>query len=59
MVRHFPPWTRIRTGSAPSGVCDDAAVPESILEVIALNAVDALAAQDGGADRVELVADMS
>jgi copper homeostasis protein len=40
-------------------VCDDAAVPESILEVIALNAVDARAARDGGADRVELVADMS
>ncbi|MET8154655.1 copper homeostasis protein CutC [Actinoplanes sp. NPDC049668] len=33
-------------------------MPESILEVIALNAVDARAAQDGGADRVELVADM-
>ena len=40
-------------------MCDDAAVPESILEVIALDAADARAARDGGADRVELVADMS
>jgi copper homeostasis protein len=39
-------------------MCDDAAVPNSILEVIALNAADARAARDGGADRVELVADM-
>jgi copper homeostasis protein len=39
-------------------MCDDAAVPQSILEVIALNAIDARAAQEGGADRVELVADM-
>ena len=59
MVRHFPPWTRTRTGILLSGMCDDAAVPKSILEVIALNAVDAIAAQDGGADRVELVADMA
>jgi copper homeostasis protein len=39
-------------------MCDDAAVPESILEVIALNAVDARAARAGGADRIELVTDM-
>ncbi len=39
-------------------VCDDASVPRSILEVIALNATDARAARDGGADRIELVADM-
>jgi copper homeostasis protein len=39
-------------------VCDHAAVPEPILEVIALNAVDARAARDGGADRIELVTDM-
>jgi copper homeostasis protein len=39
-------------------MCDDAAVPESILEVIALDAADARAARDGGADRIELVADM-
>jgi len=39
-------------------MCDDAAVPQSILEVIALDAADARAARDGGADRVELVADM-
>jgi len=39
-------------------MCDDVAVPESILEVIALDAADARAARDGGADRVELVADM-
>ncbi|HEX7301934.1 copper homeostasis protein CutC [Lentzea sp.] len=31
----------------------------SILEVIALNARDAVAAQEGGADRLELVADMA
>ncbi|MFI5912545.1 copper homeostasis protein CutC [Dactylosporangium sp. NPDC051541] len=30
-----------------------------LLEIIALDAVDARAAQDGGADRVELVSDMS
>jgi copper homeostasis protein len=40
-------------------MCDDAPVPESILEVIAVDATDARAARDGGADRVELVADMS
>jgi copper homeostasis protein len=34
-------------------------VPKPILEVIALNAFDARAAQDGGADRIELVADMA
>ena len=39
-------------------MCDDAAVPQSILEVIALDAADARAARAGGADRVELVADM-
>jgi copper homeostasis protein len=39
-------------------MCDDAAVPQSILEVIALDAADARAARDGGADRIELVADM-
>ena len=39
-------------------MCDDAAVPESILEVIALDAADAAAARDGGADRIELVTDM-
>jgi copper homeostasis protein len=39
-------------------MCDDAAVPKSILEVIALDAADARAARAGGADRVELVADM-
>jgi copper homeostasis protein len=39
-------------------MCDDASVPKTILEVIALNAADARAAQAGGADRVELVADM-
>lgn len=39
-------------------MCDDAAMPESILEVIALDAADARAARAGGADRVELVADM-
>jgi copper homeostasis protein len=39
-------------------VWDDSAVPESILEVIALTALDARAAADGGADRIELVADM-
>ncbi|MFB9363550.1 copper homeostasis protein CutC [Actinoplanes nipponensis] len=33
-------------------------MPRSILEVIALDAADARAARDGGADRVELVADM-
>jgi len=33
-------------------------VPEPILEVIALNAADAVAARDGGADRLELVADI-
>ncbi|WP_236718204.1 copper homeostasis protein CutC [Actinoplanes sp. TFC3] len=33
-------------------------MPHSILEVIALNALDARAARDGGADRIELVADM-
>ena len=32
---------------------------QPILEVIALNAVDARAAQEGGADRIELVAGMS
>ncbi|AGL18760.1 copper homeostasis protein CutC [Actinoplanes sp. N902-109] len=37
---------------------DDAAVPESILEVIALTAADARAAAEGGADRIELVCDM-
>ena len=40
-------------------MCDDAAVPESILEVIALDAADAAAARDGGADRIELVTDMA
>jgi copper homeostasis protein len=39
-------------------MCDDAAVPQSILEVIALDAADARAAKAGGADRIELVADM-
>jgi len=39
-------------------MCDDTPVPKSILEVIALDAVDARAARAGGADRVELVADM-
>lgn len=39
-------------------MCDDAAVPNSILEVIALDAADARAARAGGADRVELVTDM-
>jgi copper homeostasis protein len=39
-------------------MCDDAAVAKSILEVIALDAADARAACAGGADRVELVADM-
>ena len=39
-------------------MCDDAAVPKSILEVIALTAADARAAHAGGADRIELVADM-
>jgi copper homeostasis protein len=39
-------------------MCDDAAVPKSILEVIALDAADARAAHAGGADRIELVADM-
>jgi len=34
-------------------------VPKPILEVIALTADDALAAQDGGADRIELVTDMA
>lgn len=33
-------------------------VPDAILEVIALTPVDAVAAREGGADRVELVADM-
>ncbi|WP_238547142.1 copper homeostasis protein CutC [Actinoplanes friuliensis] len=33
-------------------------MPESILEVISLNAVDARAARAGGADRIELVTDM-
>ncbi|MFI5938305.1 copper homeostasis protein CutC [Actinoplanes sp. NPDC051494] len=33
-------------------------MPESILEIIALNATDAAAARDGGADRLELVADI-
>ncbi|MEV4642233.1 copper homeostasis protein CutC [Actinoplanes sp. NPDC049548] len=33
-------------------------MPDAILEVIALTAVDAVAARKGGADRVELVADM-
>jgi len=37
---------------------DDAAVAETILEVIALDAADARAARAGGADRIELVADM-
>jgi copper homeostasis protein len=59
MLRHFPTWTRTTERSSFSSVCDDAAVPESILEVIALDVVDARAARDGGADRVELVADMS
>jgi copper homeostasis protein len=39
-------------------VCDDAPVPESILEVIAVTAADARAAARGGADRIELVAAM-
>jgi copper homeostasis protein len=39
-------------------MCDDAPVPNSILEVIAVTAVDARAAADGGADRIELVAAM-
>lgn len=38
---------------------DDAVVPESILEIIALTAADAVAARDGGADRIELVTDMA
>ncbi len=38
---------------------DDAPVPETILEVIALTPDDARAAADGGADRIELVTDMS
>ncbi|MFI7601592.1 copper homeostasis protein CutC [Actinoplanes sp. NPDC049681] len=33
-------------------------MPDAILEVIALTPVDAVAAREGGADRVELVADM-
>jgi copper homeostasis protein len=40
-------------------LCDDAVVPKPILEVIALDVSDARAAQDGGADRIELVADMA
>jgi copper homeostasis protein len=40
-------------------LCDHSVVPKPILEVIALNAADARAAQDGGADRIELVADMA
>lgn len=59
MLRHFPTWTRTWGATPFSSVCDDAAVPESILEVIALDVLDARAARDGGADRVELVADMS
>ena len=47
-----------RPGEPIRGMCDDAAVPQSILEVIALDAADARAARDGGADRIELVADM-
>src|SRR3954471_6181385 len=47
--RPFEPFVRM---------CDDAAMPQSILEVIALDATDARAARAGGADRVELVADM-
>jgi copper homeostasis protein len=39
-------------------LCDDAGVVRPILEVIALDAADARAAQDGGADRIELVSDM-
>jgi copper homeostasis protein len=39
-------------------LCDDRRVPEPILEVIALDAADAEAAQAGGADRVELVSGM-
>jgi copper homeostasis protein len=38
---------------------DDATVPETILEVIALDAVDARAAEEGGADRIELVTDIA
>ncbi|PRY25649.1 copper homeostasis protein [Pseudosporangium ferrugineum] len=41
-----------------SRVWDDAPVPISILEVIALTPADAVAAREGGADRVELVTDM-
>jgi copper homeostasis protein len=40
-------------------LCDHSVVPKPILEVIALNVADARAAQDGGADRIELVADMA
>lgn len=50
---HQPPVRRRRP------VWDDARVPESILEVIALTAADARAADRGGADRIELVADMA
>jgi copper homeostasis protein len=39
-------------------LCDDRGVPEPILEVIALDAADAVAAQAGGADRIELVSGM-
>jgi copper homeostasis protein len=39
-------------------LCDDRRVPPPILEVIALDAVDAEAAQAGGADRIELVSGM-
>jgi copper homeostasis protein len=43
--------------SGPLWLCDHVPV-DLILEVIALDAADARAARDGGADRLELVADM-
>ncbi len=49
----------IIVATAFSSVWDDAVVAESILEIIALTAADAVAARDGGADRIELVADMA
>lgn len=42
----------------PRAACDHADVPDVILEVIVLDATDARAAADGGADRLELVAGM-
>lgn len=58
MVRHFPPWIASPIGGALSRMCDDAPVPDSILEVIAVTATDARRAAQGGADRIELVAAM-